>query len=69
MLAMTFGRGRVVVTGDMGMMSAQLVTENGVTGPWGMNVPGLDNRQLVLNVIRWLAGTKQQRRPQARRGT
>ena len=55
MVAETFGRGRVVITGDMGMLSAQLVTEGDVTGPWGMNVPGLENRQLVLNVIRWLA--------------
>lgn len=56
MVAETFGRGRIVITGDMGMLSAQLMTENGVTAPWGMNVPGIDNRQLVLNVMRWLAG-------------
>src|SRR6185436_19320951 len=31
--ALWFGRGRVVVTGDMGMLSAQLFTENGVTSP------------------------------------
>jgi hypothetical protein len=61
MVAATFGRGRVVMTGDMGMLSAQLVTENGVTGPWGMNVAGLDNRRLVLNVVRWLAGTRRPR--------
>jgi hypothetical protein len=52
--ALPFGRGRVVITGDMGMLSAQLITENGRTGKWGMNVPGIDNRQLVLNVERWL---------------
>ena len=61
MVAETFGRGRVVIAGDMGMLSAQLMSENGVTAPWGMNVPGLDNRQLVLNVIEWLAGTKRLR--------
>jgi len=60
-VALTFGRGRVVVTGDMGMLSAQLVTENGVTGPWGMNVPGVDNRQLVLNIVRWLAQSSRAR--------
>ena len=53
--ALRFGRGRVVITGDMGMLSAQLFTENGTTSPWGMNVPGIDNRQLVLNIGRWLA--------------
>jgi hypothetical protein len=52
--ALLFGRGRLVITGDMGMLSAQLVTENGVTGKWGMNLPGADNRQLVLNIERWL---------------
>jgi hypothetical protein len=56
--ALRFGRGRVVITGDMGMLSAQLITENGVTGKWGMNVPGIDNRRLVLNVTRWLLGMK-----------
>jgi hypothetical protein len=56
--AMQFGRGRVVITGDMGMLSAQLVTENGVTSPWGMNVPGVDNRHLVRNIAHWLAGSR-----------
>ena len=54
--AMHCGRGRVVITGDMGMLSAQLFTENGVTSPWGMNVPGIDNRHLVRNIAHWLAG-------------
>lgn len=52
--ALRFGRGRVIITGDMGMLSAQLVTQDGVTGKWGMNVPGIDNRQLVLDIARWL---------------
>jgi hypothetical protein len=54
--AFRYGRGRVVITGDMGMLSAQLVVENDQSNPWGMNVPGIDNRQLVLNMVRWLAG-------------
>ena len=58
MLAETFGRGRVVITGDMGMLSAQIMSEGGVTAPWGMNVPGIDNRQLVLNILQWLAHEK-----------
>jgi len=56
--AIHFGRGRVVITGDMGMLSAQLFTENGVTSPWGMNVPGIDNRHLVRNIAHWLAGSR-----------
>ncbi len=53
-LAFTLGRGRVVVFGEAAMLTAQLA------GPghfkMGMNWPGLDNRQLALNVVRWLAG-------------
>lgn len=59
-LAFRHGRGRVVVMGEAGMLSAQLVTEDGPKGktshPWGMNWPGLDNRQLALNIGRWLSG-------------
>jgi hypothetical protein len=57
-LAFRFGRGRVVVTGEAAMLSAQLVAENGADGktthPWGMNWPGVYNRQLALNIARWL---------------
>ncbi|HEV3486347.1 MAG TPA: hypothetical protein VG106_13135 [Vicinamibacterales bacterium] len=59
-LAIRHGRGRVVVMGEAGMLSAQLVTETAPNGktthPWGMNWPGLDNRQLALNIVRWLSG-------------
>jgi hypothetical protein len=59
-LAFRFGRGHVVVTGEAGMLSAQIVTEDGSNGttthPWGMNWPGVDNRQLALNIARWLSG-------------
>jgi len=58
-IAMKFGKGRVVVTGEAGMLSAQLVAaEEGAqpTSPWGMNFPGVDNRQLALNIVHWLSG-------------
>ena len=48
-LAMTFGKGRVVVFGEAAMLTAQNVN-------FGMNYPGIDNRQLVLNVMHWLTG-------------
>jgi hypothetical protein len=48
-LAMTFGKGRVVVFGEAAMLSAQ-------NRNFGMNYPGTDNRQLVLNVAHWLTG-------------
>jgi hypothetical protein len=50
--AFDFGRGRVAVFGEAGMLTAQ-VTADGER--FGMNVPGLDNRQLALNVMHWLS--------------
>ena len=55
-LAFTLGRGKVVVLGEAAMLSAQI---NGRAGtPMGMNYPGIDNRQLALNIMHWLAGVK-----------
>jgi hypothetical protein len=52
-IAMEFGKGRVIVMGEAGMLSAQVV------GPqqtkFGMNRPGIDNRQLALNIMHWLS--------------
>ena len=48
-LALSFGKGRVVVFGEAAMLSAQ-------NRNFGMNYPGTDNRQLVLNVMHWLTG-------------
>jgi hypothetical protein len=58
-MALKFGKGRVVVLGEAGMLSAQLVSEEEgkpPTSPWGMNFPGVDNRQLALNIMHWLSG-------------
>jgi hypothetical protein len=53
-IAMSVGKGRVIVMGEAGMLSAQVV------GPqrtqFGMNRPGIDNRQLALNIMHWLSG-------------
>lgn len=53
-LAFKFGKGRVVMMGEAALLSAQ------VAGPqrrrMGMNVPGSDNKQLALNIMRWLSG-------------
>jgi len=51
-LAFTHGKGRVVVLGEAAMMTAQLAG-SGRT-PMGMNAKGSDDRQFVLNVVRWL---------------
>lgn len=54
-LAFELGGGRVVVMGEAAMLSAQLA---GPPGPnqfkMGMNFPGIDNRQLALNIMHWL---------------
>jgi hypothetical protein len=50
-LAMTHGRGRVVVTGEAAMLTAQVQDGH----KFGMNVPGTDNRQLALNIVHWLS--------------
>jgi hypothetical protein len=53
-LAMSFGKGRVVVLGEAAMLSAQLAGPSKT--PFGMNRPGLDNRQIALNIMHWLSG-------------
>ena len=51
-LALTHGKGKVIVLGEAAMLSAQLDREN---SKFGMNVnPG--NKILALNIIHWLAG-------------
>jgi hypothetical protein len=53
-IALKLGNGRAVFLGEAAMLSAQ------VTGPnqmkFGMNHPGIDNRQLALNIVHWLSG-------------
>jgi hypothetical protein len=51
-LAFEHGRGRVVILGEAAMMTAQIA---GGRHKMGMNVPGNDDRQFALNVLRWLA--------------
>jgi predicted transcriptional regulator len=57
-IAFTFGEGRVVVLGEAAMLSAQVTTTTNPprTTRAGMNVPGYDNRQFVLNLLHWLSG-------------
>jgi hypothetical protein len=51
-IAFPFGNGRVVVMGEAAELSAQLIGSE----KFGMNVPGLDNRQMALNIMHWLSG-------------
>ena len=52
-IAFKFGKGRVVVMGEAGMLSAQLAGPGKMK--FGMNRPGIDNRQLALNIMHWLS--------------
>jgi hypothetical protein len=52
-VAFNLGKGRVVVMGEAAELSAQIVGDG---EKFGMNVPGLDNRQLALNIMHWLSG-------------
>ena len=53
-VALKFGKGRVLVQGEAAMLSAQVSGADKRT--MGMNVPGNDDRQYVLNVMHWLSG-------------
>lgn len=50
-VAMEYGKGRVVVLGEAAMLSAQRQNDRS----FGMQVPGIDNRQLALNIMHWLS--------------
>lgn len=51
-VALEVGKGRVVILGEAAMMTAQI---SGDGHPFGMNVPGNDDRKLALNIMHWLS--------------
>jgi hypothetical protein len=53
-IALRLDRGRAVFLGEAAMLSAQITGPNKVK--FGMNRPGIDNRQLALNIMHWLSG-------------
>lgn len=58
-VALVFGKGRVVVVGEAAMFSAQRLRYDNPSEPdfrFGMNVPGNDDKQFVLNTLHWLSG-------------
>ncbi|HEV7968194.1 MAG TPA: hypothetical protein VGP19_11525 [Candidatus Acidoferrales bacterium] len=61
-IAFLLGRGRVVISGEAGMITAQVFKKrdkNGteaLVGKMGMDVQGNDDRQYVLNALHWLSG-------------
>jgi hypothetical protein len=52
-VALKLGKGRVVVLAEAAMLTAQVALRG---FRFGMNVPGIDNRQLALNIMHWLSG-------------
>jgi hypothetical protein len=58
-IAFEYGKGRVVMTGEAAMFSAQVIRFTDPQGrttesKMGMNVPGNDNQQFLVNILRWL---------------
>ena len=58
-VAVDYGKGRVVIMGEAAMFSAQVARFTDPDGranetKMGMNVPGNDNRQFLLNIMKWL---------------
>ena len=64
-VAFSSGKGRVVISGEAGMMTAQIWKEKQkdgsekIAGTMGWEVPGNDDRQYVLNILHWLSGAIQ----------
>jgi len=58
-LAFPFGAGRVVVLGEAGMLTAQIVRfpDQPDRAPYrfGLNTDGHDDRQFALNLMHWLS--------------
>jgi hypothetical protein len=52
-VALEVGKGRVVMLGEAAMLTAQI--DGKTKTPFGMNVSGVDNRQLALNILHWLS--------------
>jgi glutamine amidotransferase-like uncharacterized protein len=58
-VAFQYGKGRVVITGEAAMFSAQVIRfkdEQGHANEFkmGMNVAGNDNQVFLLNILHWL---------------
>jgi hypothetical protein len=58
-VALVFGRGRLVIVGEAALFSAQFLRARKAGEPdlrFGMNAPGNDDKQFVLNTLHWLSG-------------
>ena len=66
-IALSFGKGRVVIVGEAAMFSAQiLMDEQGhKEEKFGMNAPGNDDKRFVLNVFHWLSESERESRAES----
>lgn len=59
-LVLRHGNGRVVVLGEAGMLTAQLIRfppeAQREDMRFGLSTPGHDNQQFLLNILHWLSG-------------
>ncbi len=53
-IVLKLDKGRAIFLGEAAMLSAQITGPNQMK--FGMNRPGIDNRQLALNIVHWLSG-------------
>lgn len=54
-IAIKFGKGRVVVLGEAAMLAGQGPRPGQKFRRWWLDYPGIDNRQLALNILHWLS--------------
>lgn len=62
-IAFPLRKGRVVVMGEAAELSAQVSGSE----KFGMNAPGIDNRQMALNIMHWLSGLLEPRQVQTKK--
>jgi len=55
-IALRHGKGRVVVLGEAAMLAGQGPRPGQKFRRWWLDYPGIDNRQLALNIMHWLSG-------------
>jgi len=55
-IAFKFGKGRVVVLGEAAMLAGEGPRPGQKFRRWWLDYPGIDNRQLALNILHWLSG-------------
>jgi hypothetical protein len=59
-IALVFGRGRLIVVGEAALFSAQFLRARKAGEHdlrFGMNAPGNDDKQFVVNALHWLSGS------------